>query len=1229
MGSLLFGISTDFFAYFDKKAMSIHKSGPIKSYSHRSQNGRISVVILQIIAVGLVYFVTGKIGNYLAIPPNYATVVWPPSGIALAALLILGYRVWPGIFLGSYLVNLSILLTKTAFDLSDSSIYFGLVTGGGATIQALIGAYTVKRLAGFPNPLITEKQVFLFLLFGGVFSCVINSTLSIACLSLLGQIADENIVTDWVTWWLGDSIGVFIFAPLMLVWFGRPKLDFVQRRQLVTTAYVLTFGLTMSIVLISAQREAQRFRSEFDRDAQYLTFAMQKSTQAFLHALSLINSFFAASDNVERAEFKIFADHFLQQIHGIQALEWAPIIKNAARHVFETKMQAEGYSQFTISELDNFKHLIPASNRSEYLPVTFMAPYSGNQAILGYDHYSNPLSREALVLARDSGQMIATPRFKLIQEQAEQSGVIVFAPIYRNHSILDSLKDRQNNLVGYLIAEFRSNDFITNALKEIKPESLNYKLVDFSVSENPQVVFSNQHDETASLKQLQKGFFGRNFFHQQTTAINFAGRHWQFEITPTLDYLRTHHSYVPWALFTSGLLLTSVIGAFALVTSGRGDRLRKLVDERTQALKSSETWLHAIIEKNPECISLSNHQGDIVKLNYAGLAIFEADHAGQIIGLPLENFIAPEFCSLYHQTHQRLIGGETVNMEFEIIGLKGGRRWLDSHFVAIKQANGEVFHLVVARDISQRKTLEFTLAKDRIRFQMLFELSPVGMALVDHQSGHFLDVNQSLLNSVGYCKDEFLALSFWQITPPEYNDQEAEQIKALNISGRFGPNQKEYIRKDGSRFPIAISGFLHTDTSGRKVVWGIIEDISERVRHELALLQAKEAAEALADSKAKFLANMSHEIRTPMNGIIGLTLLALNEQTSPQVRDYLLKISTSSHCLLDILNDILDFSKIEAGQMTIDAVPFALDSLVSNLSNLYEGSATSKQLGFSVEVADGIPPQLIGDIVRLQQILSNLIGNAIKFTSHGHVALKIRLKQFNDAQVVLVFAVEDTGIGISDLDQSKLFQSFSQVDGAITRKFGGTGLGLAISQRLLNLMGTACQVKSKPGQGAIFSFELCLGVAANMPVLETSRSKIPMPGGLEQELKLSLNPIQGARILLVEDNRINQLVVKKFLELSRLEVTLANNGLEAINLLENSDFDAILMDVHMPVMDGIEATKLIIETGKHPHLPIIALTAGVTSEEREACAESGMCDFIAKPVHSEILASKLLKWVKK
>jgi CheY-like chemotaxis protein len=374
---------------------------------------------------------------------------------------------------------------------------------------------------------------------------------------------------------------------------------------------------------------------------------------------------------------------------------------------------------------------------------------------------------------------------------------------------------------------------------------------------------------------------------------------------------------------------------------------------------------------------------------------------------------------------------------------------------------------------------------------------------------------------------------------------------------------------------------------------------------------------------------MSHEIRTPMNGIIGLTLLALNEQTSPQVRDYLHKISTSSHCLLDILNDILDFSKIEAGQMTIDAVPFALDSLVSNLSNLYEGSATSKQLGFSVEVADGIPPQLIGDIVRLQQILSNLIGNAIKFTSHGHVALKIRLKQFNDAQVVLVFAVEDTGIGISDLDQSKLFQSFSQVDGAITRKFGGTGLGLAISQRLLNLMGTACQVKSKPGQGAIFSFELCLGVAANMPVLESIQSKIPMPGGLEQELKLSLNPIQGARILLVEDNRINQLVVKKFLELSRLEVTLANNGLEAINLLENSDFDAILMDVHMPVMDGIEATKLIIETGKHPHLPIIALTAGVTSEEREACAESGMCDFIAKPVHSEILASKLLKWVKK
>ena len=395
----------------------------------------------------------------------------------------------------------------------------------------------------------------------------------------------------------------------------------------------------------------------------------------------------------------------------------------------------------------------------------------------------------------------------------------------------------------------------------------------------------------------------------------------------------------------------------------------------------------------------------------------------------------------------------------------------------------------------------------------------------------------------------------------------------------------------------------------------------------IKLLTAQKAAEAANQAKSAFLANMSHEIRTPMNVIIGLSELALDQPTSEEVRDYLEKIANASQGLLGILNDILDLSKFEAGHLIVEKAPFDLDQVLSTLRKLFEDRARLEHLDFIIEVEAGTPKHLIGDALRLQQILSNLLGNAIKFTEQGYVKLRVRVSRQQASQVYLTFAVEDSGIGISENDRRKLFQPFSQVDGSITRKFGGTGLGLVISNNLLQQMGGEFSVSSQPSHGTTFSFELPLEIAATPKPIEKPEQNQRQLNSLSERLQSISQPIKGVSILVVEDNRINQQVIKGFLTRAGIEVTLADHGAAALEKLQQQHFDAVLMDIQMPVMDGLEATRRIRADSRYAQLPIIAVSAGITSTERDACLSCGMNDFVPKPIHAEILIETLCRWV--
>ncbi|KJY69468.1 histidine kinase [Vibrio coralliilyticus] len=396
------------------------------------------------------------------------------------------------------------------------------------------------------------------------------------------------------------------------------------------------------------------------------------------------------------------------------------------------------------------------------------------------------------------------------------------------------------------------------------------------------------------------------------------------------------------------------------------------------------------------------------------------------------------------------------------------------------------------------------------------------------------------------------------------------------------------------------------------------------------IIESKEKAEIANVKKSEFLANMSHEIRTPMNGIVGVAELLKETKPNEVQRNYVDILLTSSHTLLDIINDILDFSKIEAGHFELDPTQFDLKSLIQQQANEYSVRAKQQELFFDCNIDPAVPQKIKADSVRLKQVINNLIGNALKFTHRGYVELNIKLLE-SDAGKQLQFEVKDTGIGIAKDKLDSIFDKFQQADGSTTRQYGGTGLGLAISQKIVELMGGKLQVTSEIDLGSSFYFSIPIDSASTAigGIAQSSPNLVEFPASSSTQMKkLSPKYKTGLKVLVVEDTRVNQQVIQVMLNLLGLEVDIANNGAEALEYCQQNEVDAILMDCHMPVMDGYEATQKIRQLeGWAAYVPIIAVTANVVKEDRERCFEIGMNGFLSKPVKPKEIEEALIDYV--
>jgi two-component system sensor histidine kinase/response regulator len=533
----------------------------------------------------------------------------------------------------------------------------------------------------------------------------------------------------------------------------------------------------------------------------------------------------------------------------------------------------------------------------------------------------------------------------------------------------------------------------------------------------------------------------------------------------------------------------------------------------------------------------------------------------------------------------------------------------------------------------QATTEHLALLEERSR--LILESVSDGIFGLDSQ-GIMTFANPAAPAMLGYAEAAMIGRPMHELVHHTYPDGRPFPLAecAMHLTARDGQprsvDTEVLWHRDGRPIPVEYATTpvrKYGELVGTVVVF---RDITTRKAAEQELLQAKGLAEEATRAKSDFLANMSHEIRTPMNAIIGMSYLALQTGLDPKQRNYIAKVHGAGQNLLGIINDILDFSKIEAGKLAIEATDFHLEEVIDQLRDLVGLKAEEKGLSLRFAIAPDVPTALVGDPLRLGQVLINLANNAVKFTEQGEILIGVEPVMAAAEGVELHFWVRDSGIGMSPEQCGRLFQSFSQADPSTTRKYGGTGLGLAISRRLVELMQGRIWVESEAGQGSTFHFHARFGVRRDAGATLDPGEVVPTQAASRARgQKAAMAQLRGARVLLVEDNDLNQELARELLEQAGMQVVIARQGQEALDILaQDTRFDAVLMDCQMPVMDGYTATRELRQRPALAALPIIAMTASAMAGDREQVLAVGMCDYIAKPLDVGKLFATLARWIK-
>ncbi|MBI2275866.1 MAG: CHASE domain-containing protein [Dechloromonas sp.] len=963
----------------------------------------------------------------------------------------------------------------------------------------------------------------------------------------------------------------------------------------------------------ASYRVNERFLYRAEKERDHILQRMEAHGQVLRGAAAFIES----SQAVSRHEWAHYVAHLdLGRIlPGTLGIGFARMIPAAEKAAHEGAIRAEGFPQYQIW---------PAGERELYSSIVYIEPLNErNQRALGYDMYSEPTRRDAMERARDTGRPALTGKVTLVQEieQDVQAGFLIYLPVFRSDLPTDTIAGRRKALIGYVYSPFRARDLLRTMMGSDRKD-VDLTLYDQSVApEN--LLFDSRADETQATR-------GRYVAH---LPVELGSHRWIARFQSRPDFDSVTRSYLPDSIAGGGLVLGLLVFMFLFNNA----RHQRHVETIAVQLAANEQALNNILDNAPDAVFIANTDGwyDYANQGAAALVGYTRD---ELLKLNFSALTPPGHDNEHRRIFNEVLNGGHVFTELSLLKKDGSTVIVELN--AVHLPNGKV--LGACRDIAERKrTEQARLAAER-KFRGLIEQSLVGVYII--QGGRFVYVNPRFAEMFGFASTDDI---IGRIAVGDLVAQEDQERVTENLRRRFDREVEalnySFIarRQDGSRIAVEVYG-RSMEHEGAPAIIGVILDVSERKRAEAELEQhrhhleelvkartadlsiAKEAAEAANRAKSTFLANMSHELRTPMNAIIGFASILQRRCEDEAQRDKLAKIAGAANHLLRLLNDILDLSKIDAERLTLERVPIRIGVLLGNIESLVGERLEAKHLRLQREVDPRLMEiDLLGDPLRLQQILLNLLSNAVRFTEHGEVTIRAAIVAESDTDLQVRLAIADTGIGISPEALQRIFDPFEQADSSTTRRHGGTGLGLAICSRLVHLMGGTIEVTSTPGQGSVFSFTVgfakAMAGAASHPPLT--------PSGSQAEHLLRTR-YQTSRLLLAEDDPVNQEVARELLhDVLGLQVDVAGDGAEALAKAAEARYDLILMDIQMPKMDGLLATQAIRQLAAHRTTPILAMTANAFLEDRQRCLAAGMDDFITKPVDPDTLFRALVRWL--
>ena len=634
-------------------------------------------------ALAVAYVIAGRLALLLALPPGFASPIWPAAGLALAAVYLWGWRVWPGVFVGAFLTNAPSDVDTSSIEMVVDALWLPFVLGIGAPVQAVVGGLALKRIFGDRSDLDSLRDVSVFFAVGGALSCLIGATLSNTTLLLAGAVEPAGLIASWSTWWVGDVIGVFVGAPLVLIAWARPREMWRGRAVSVGISLAIMVALTAVLFFVVTRWERDRIQLAFNQRTLTLAESAHLEFEIDRDALRAIERLFASSDRVDRDEFGIFVANTVMRRKGIQALSWLPMVTSADRQRFEVAAREEGLENFEISERNDAGALVRATTRPVYFPVFYINPVAGNEAAIGFDIASNPTRRAALDQSRDTGAQTATGRIRLVQETGQSFGILIIQPIFRQDGANASIESRRRNLVGYASGVFRINDMLGELVETLRAENIDVWLYDRSAAADLQLL----HGPTdASGKVAERSLVGLG--PEAMVTYDMAGRKWELRFVATPEYRAIHQSWTVWAVLVGAFLFAGGFSGFLLAITGRTARIEQVVNERTLEIQSQSNQLTTIVNAISQGLTVIAPDRRLASWNDQYVELFGMPEDRLEVGMTLEelNRVAIEagvvseteaekFMSTFGSVHQdnaprrieiNLVDGRIIDLRREV-----------------------------------------------------------------------------------------------------------------------------------------------------------------------------------------------------------------------------------------------------------------------------------------------------------------------------------------------------------------------------------------------------------------------------------------------------------------------------------------------------------------------------------------------------------------------------------